>query len=175
MRDLMVAADLQRELIEEITTVLKDIVTTKADGTETTGFTGYEQYLPVIKNDDEDPDQFFPYFLVRIGEGKVDPNDGFPLWYVSVNVYVAIHDEDLHNRGHYSLLTAITRILSRFDSMATLGEPGYMAYRCDSTSTTWALQDDDTYPYFFGAVQLYFWLPMQGRKELNNGWEACQI
>ena len=171
----MVAADLQRELIDVITDVLSDIVTVKANGDTAVGFTGYPQFLPKLVNDDDTEDVYFPYFLVRISNGEVDENDGWPLWRVSVTVLLGIHDDRTENQGHYSILTAITRITSHFDSTAVLGEARHISYRCDSSKTAWALQDEDTYPYYFGAVSLQFWLPMMGRKELDNGWEESQL
>ena len=167
MRDLMVVNDLQQGLIDEITEALKDIKTVKASGEDAIGFTGYKQNLPVIVNDDETSDQFFPYFIVRIIDGDREAEMG--LRYVSVAVIIGVHDDCPQNDGHETVMTAITRIINRFDWEPTLhGER--MAFRNDDMGTKWALQDEDTYPYFFGAVELKFYTPIIGRREPFNGY-----
>ena len=63
-KDLMVASDLQRTLLAEIGKLLEDL---RPYGKQ---YTGFEQQLPVLRNADDDPDQFFPYYIVRIVDGK---------------------------------------------------------------------------------------------------------
>lgn len=161
-KDLMVVSDLQHALITEIKDVLSDLINTGND-TSYTGFNGYSQFLPVLKNDDDDPDQFFPYFIVRIKDGKtVDDDD---LWTVEAHILLGIHDEDLNNAGHQHILNAINRITTRFCWEPTLGTPGHKAFRC-LPEMEWALQDEDTYPYYFGAVLLKFMVPKPGRRTI---------
>lgn len=158
----MVPAGLQRDLVGIISGLLTDIVTTKADGEQVCGFTGYEQFLPVLKNEDDEPDKFFPYFIVRLDTGKtVEEEDP---WTVNVLILIGLHDEDESNRGHYSVLTAIDRITTYFCEEASPGPSRYKGYRA-LPDISWALQDEDTYPYFFGSVGLQFQLPKPRRKE----------
>ena len=185
--DLMTVADLQQALIDEIEKILADVTTIKeevedpndptqyqtyhikyGDGTRNNkGFKGYAQFLPKLQNDDDDPDQFFPYFIVRIDKGKTEDDDS--LWTVTVDILLGIHDADTKNDGHLSIMTAITRITKRFAEEATLGYAGRKAFRCHS-EMEWALQDEDTWPYFFGGVELMFDVPKPMRKEPNYGY-----
>ena len=161
-KDLMVVSDLQHALITEIKHILSDLVNT-GNGTTYAGFNGYAQFLPVLKNDDDDPDQFFPYFIVRVNGGKtVDDND---LWTVDVTILLGVQDEDTDNLGQFHVMNAIDRITTRFCQEATLGTPGHKAFRC-LPEMEWALQDEDTYPYYFGAVQLKFMVPKPGRRTI---------
>lgn len=161
-KDLMVVSDLQHALITEIKNILSDLVNTENDTTYT-GFNGYAQFLPVLKNDDDDPDQFFPYFIVRVDGGKtVDDND---LWTVDVKILLGVQDGDTDNLGQFHVMNAIDRITTRFCQEATLGAPGHKAFRC-LPEMEWALQDEDTYPYYFGAVQLKFMVPKPGRRTI---------
>lgn len=159
-RDLMVPSDLQNALIAEITNLLADLVNTGNDKTYQS-FNGYAQFLPVLKNDDEDEDQFFPYFIVRLDSGKTVEDDD--LWTISVDILLGVNDEGTDNEGHYHILNAINRIVTRFSQEATLGEPGHKAFRC-LPEMEWALQDADTYPYYFGAVNLKFLAPKPERR-----------
>lgn len=165
-QNLMVPAGLQRDLKDLITDLLKDIISTKADGETVSGFTGYEQFLPVLKNDDDEPDQFFPYFIVRLDTGRTvaeeDP------WTVNVLILLGIHDERTDNNGHYSILTAIQRITAFFCEEASPGPSRFKGYRCLS-EISWALQDEDTYPYYFGSIALQFALP-KPRRKISGGY-----
>ena len=110
-KDLMVVNDLQTALVSEIKDILSDLVNT-GNGESRTGFNGYAQFLPVLVNDDDDPDQFFPYFIVRINGGKTaDDND---LWTVEADILVGIHDEDTDNAGHTHIMNAVNRIVTSF-------------------------------------------------------------
>ena len=165
--DLMVASDLQSELVEEITEILKDVSSVNDSGEPVEGFTGYEQFLPVLKNDDDDPDQFFPYFIVRLDSAKTE-DDG-DLWTATVDILLGVHDEDTENNGHKVILNAITRITTRFSQDAVLARNRNIAFRC-LPEMEWGLQDEDTYPYFFGGIQLKFWMPKPERKEPDYGY-----
>ena len=164
--DLLVPSDLQHALVAELTEVLKDIHSESAEGDRNTGFAGYEQFLPVLQNDDDDPDQFFPYFIVRLDNWKaVDEEDP---WTVTVDILLGVHDEGPNNQGHKILINAIDRILYRFTTEATLGIAGYKAFRCLPEITA-SLQDEDTYPYFFGGIELKFLAPKPERRTPNYG------
>lgn len=165
-RDIPVASDLQRALITEIETILKSLQNASAEEEWTNGFTGYAQFLPVMKNDDEDIDQFFPYFIVRLQDGKT--TDDYDMWTVTADILIGIHDDDENNRGHFHIMNAIDRITRRFCEEPTIGTPGHKAFRC-LPEMQWDLQDEDTYPYYFGGVELKFWVPKPGRREPRYG------
>ena len=165
--DLMVVNDLQKALIAEIETLLANLVAVKEELTNQDdsaqlsdydtqcnndnkshhGFKGYAQFLPKLVNNDADPDQFFPYFIVRIDKGATEDADS--LWTVTVDILLGVHDADTQNEGHFTVLNAINRI---------------------HADMNWALQDEDTWPYFFGGVELRFDVPKPMRKEPNYGY-----
>lgn len=159
--DLMVFSDLQRALITEIGTILKDLITT-VNNDERTGFNGYAQFLPKAIENDDDLDYYFPYFIVRIDNGTTV--DDYSTWTVTADILIGICDTGEENQGHYHVLEAITRITTRFAMEATLGNPGHKAFRC-LPEMSWHLQDEDTWPYYFGAVELKFMVPKPARKE----------
>lgn len=167
-KDLMIASDLQDALVSEIADLLSETTSTNTLGEIVTGVTGYEQFLPVLRNDDDTPDMFFPYFIVRLDNGKTaDDND---LWNVRTDILIGIHDEGNENDGHKIVLNCINRIINRFSQEATLGIPGRKAFRCQS-EMEWALQDEDTWPYFFGGVSLTFSVPKPTRRDpITNGY-----
>ena len=161
-KDLLVASDLQRGLLDEIGEILADVVTTRADEQKQVGFNGFIQQLPVLQNDDEDRDQFFPYYIVRLMEANTESDTDFWTW--TVAIYLGIHDEGAENQGHFSLLNAMTRITNRFGREAVLGSPHHVGFRC-LPNMNMTLQDEDTYPYFFGAVLMQFAAPKITRED----------
>lgn len=163
-KELLTPLDLQFSLLEALTEALKDVATTDEEGATRHGFRGFLQQLPLYADDDEDPDRFFPYFIVRLENGNT-VNDDEP-WTVTVSILVGVHDDGTDNQGHKSLLVALNRIVNRFSREATLGAPGYKAFRC-LPEMHWELQEDDTYPYFFGGVLLKFTVPKAMREDDN--------
>jgi len=153
----MTFKNLQDDLIEEVEQVLKDVVTTKTDGTEVWGIKGYRHQLPVIQTDEDDVSQYFPYFIVRF-EGGETKEDNDP-WHVSTQILFGIHDANASD-GHEHVLICCQRVVDRFVS-----EPNLKAYRADQ-NIEWAVSDDDTYPFHFGGVSITFSVPKIGRKEV---------
>ena len=161
-KDLLVASDLQKALVEVVGKCLADLVTVNAQGEKVTGYNGFEQRLPVQQDADDNPDQFFPYYIVRLLEGNTEEEEDPWTW--SVAIYLGVHDEETDNAGHYQLLNAMTRITTRFGQEATMGKPGYAGFRC-LPQMRMQLQDEDTYPYFLGAVLLQFAVPKVERED----------
>ena len=71
----MTAAELQRDLVEEMKKLFRGITTENTSGETVTGLNVYEQNLPVVTDDEEDESQFFPYALVKLETGKTADDD----------------------------------------------------------------------------------------------------
>ena len=152
----MTFKDLQDDLIAEVEELLKDIVTTNANDEQVSGLKGYAHALPIVQSDDEDPEMFFPYFIVRFDNGETKDDDD--CWHIAVDIVIGIHDMAYHG-GHEHILIAIQRIVDRFAWDPQLDKK----YRADQ-DIKWADGEDDTYPYYFGAVAITFSTPKIGRK-----------
>lgn len=151
----MTFKDLQDDLIVEIENVLEDIVTKDKYGNRVVGVKGFAHRLPIIEEDEEDPDRFFPYFIVR--HDTMNTQDDEDCWHVSVNIIIGVYERAVY-LGHEHLLIIIQRILDRFVS-----DPKLSYYRADQNMTG-AVAEDDTYPYYFGAVGITFSVPKMGRE-----------
>lgn len=153
----MTFKNLQDDLIKEVETLLKDIQTTDTDGKEVVGVKGYAHRLPITQSDEDDPAQYFPYFIIRFDTGRTRDDDD--CWHVATDIVLGIHDRATSN-GHESILSMIQRIVDRF-----AWDPLFdKKYRADQ-DIQWAVAEDDTYPFFFGAVAITFSVPKIGRKE----------
>lgn len=145
----MTARELQAAAVEDINTLLANDHFKTPDGGMAAP-KAYPQYLPKRdSNDNEDP---FPYVIVRIDSGgidsQVDPHK------VALVLLIGIYDDDKSNQGHASVLEIIERIQRHYEESPLLA--GQFKF---IDPFQWALQDEESWPYFFGACNLNFQLP----------------
>lgn len=158
----MTTSQLQNDLIVEIARIICDVQTETAAGEKVDGATGYKQSLPQILADDETPDQFFPYFIVRLEEGSTEDDDS--TWLVPASILFGVCDTDTNTDGHLHILEMIQRTADRFAAEPLLNK----TFRA-VPKMQWALQEEDTYPYYFGGIEITFMVPKMGRKEPTYG------
>ena len=158
----MTINELQRELIEEIEGLTKDmsLINSRGGCAELKGYPQAVPILPVfeampIDGEEEkfqDEDGVFPYFIVRIDgveykKGEEEKNQAHMI------IMFAIHDADPEMRGYFTLTAIMERVAARFQSDTVLG-----AYWCEREMNA-AYQEDDTFPQFFGALEMTWNLP----------------
>lgn len=158
----MVVAEFQRELIGEVTRILQNVQTKNTAGETVTGVKGYEQMLPIVMDDEEDESQFFPYFIAKINEGKTEDDD--KPWIVTADILLGCYDDSKNANGHRSILNMIQRICDRFAKEPLMNNK----FRAEP-DIEWALQNEDTYPFYFGGVEIRFNIPKIGRRTPNYG------
>ena len=150
--------DLQDALIAKINELLSEMQFEKSDGTTVMGATGYRQQLPILMQDDEDPDQFFPGYIVRIKGGRTQ-TDADP-WDVTVDIIFGCYSDDNANDGHLIILGMIKAITEYFQVYPLLDHK-YRALQ----DMGFNIQDEDTYPYFYGDVEMKFWVQRARRED----------
>lgn len=146
--EAITAGRLQRALSADLETLFRNDRFKTPDG-GTAPPKAYAQFLPRRESDDsEDP---FPYFIVRVESGGVEsptaPHE------VTVTVLVGIFDDATENNGHFGVLEIIERIQRHYAETPALGGATV------SVPFHYALQDEESYPYFIGACSLTFQLP----------------
>lgn len=94
----------------------------------------------------EDP---YPYIIVRLDSGEIK-EDGIEQT-VTVNILVGVISRDYSNQGHKDVLNILQDIYERFSKNPILAG----AYEC-SAIPSWALQEEASYPYFFGGMTMIF-------------------
>lgn len=75
-------------------------------------------------------------------------------------IILGVYDDDVTGAGYMHILTMIERITNRFLEEPLLDHK----YRAEATMNT-AIQDEDTYPYYFGAIEMTFNLPKIERRD----------
>lgn len=161
----MVATFLQDDLAEELGSLFADF-RANSPGGERVPLNIFKQFLP-IPTAQEIPDTVtdleleegiydavaeqvpFPYILIRLTDGVITNIGGEQT--VSVNIIIGTVDRSADNQGYKDVLNIIQKIYERFSKNAILAG----RYEC-AMPIEWALQEEESFPYFFGGMALNF-------------------
>lgn len=108
--------------------------------------------LPVREGDDEETNPSAPpepYILVKIPEGELPGNGETQT--VGVVLVICVCDRDRNRQGYRDTLHIINEILLRYGSCDVVGGRYCLQY-----PIKWAMQEEDTHPYYFAAMSLKF-------------------
>lgn len=115
----------------------------------------YPQDLPIREGDDEETDPEAPaepYVVVRLQEGAL-PGEG-ELQTIDTVLAICVFDPDTNRQGYRDVLHIINEIMLRYGTNGVVGRRYVLQY-----PIKWATQEEDTHPYYFGAVGLRFEAP----------------
>lgn len=150
----MTVYQLQKDLMEEIESILSDIILkTPKGGLDT--IKSYSNDLPkreqVVKPGslipEEDGDDPYPFCVVRMESGNICSGAQSARTVLIFGVF----DDALENHGHEALLNIIHRVSERFIVDPVLKN----RYRMnDKEGIIWILDDEDKYPYYIGAMEM---------------------
>lgn len=142
----MTATTLQEELVKELEAIFRGDLFKDSLG-KYVKLNIYEQQLPIREGEDA-PDPI-PYIIVRIETGStksgIDPQE------VLVTMLFGYFDDDPQNNGHKGVLGMIQKVHERFEKQPMLANQFMFQDPFD-----WALQDEESFPYFFGAASMTF-------------------
>ena len=138
---------LQDELVEEMKRLFSDYLYKTPMG-EHVPINVFAQNIPVNETDEDvDP---IPYLIVQLSSGQDDgTRDSFNT--VKVVFIAGIWDETTEAQGHRDLLNIFYKIYERFQKNPNLNKKAVY-----TGAFNWALQDDNYYPFSFGACSLSF-------------------
>lgn len=166
----MTINNLQRRLIEEIERITADMSLVSINQKKAM-LKGYPQAVPVFPAfapaqneldygvDFGDESQLFPYFIVRADGAEYQKTDGQNE--ARIMIAFAIFDDNPEMKGYFTLTAVMERVIMRFQSDTVLGP-----FFC-SRKINMAFQEDETYPHFFGAIEMTWYLPEFGMEELE--------
>ena len=169
----MALLDLQKELSKEIENILEDMMLKQPSSPELIPIKAYGQALPIperltnaenYSNEDLPEEEAdiqkafpFPWALIKLDRGIVR-GIGEPQ-IVYVVIVFGIFDDGKENQGHEAVLIMIERVMERFAKDPLLSGQ-IMAVPIDNNHMfNWSMQDEDTYPYFYGALEMAFYTP----------------
>ena len=143
----MTPIELIDELADEYKRMFRDYLYKNPLGEEVK-LSVFKHSLPINETDDEtDP---VPYIIVRLNSGEdKGGKDSFNT--VKLVCIICSWDDSLDSQGYRDILNIIQKIYHRFAVSPNLN--GKAAF---SGEFDWVLQEDDYYPYYFGACSLTF-------------------
>ncbi len=150
----MNARELQRAVKDDLTALFQETRYRNPEGQPST-ISVFKQHLP--KQETEDADDPFPYIIVRVDSGGIatqaDPHK------VAVILLIGTYDDGTDNQGHEAVLEILEKIQHHYEEKPLLAEQFVF-----TDPFNWVLQDEESYPYYFGAANLSFNLPATRRK-----------
>lgn len=156
----MTPLELQDALVEELTNLFKGRIykaPPAEDGTPQPDkeLSVYAQDLPMPETDSDDP---VPYIIVRISKGE-DSGEKDSENTITVVVVAAVWDNDVNQQGYRGMANILQAIYHRFHVNPHLKGARY--------SGNWNMryQEDNYYPYYFGACTLDFVIPAVRRED----------
>lgn len=158
----MVAAFLQDDLKVELKKVLKNFKLKDPQG-NLSEINIFLQNLPMPEAQEQDDipmellenglvDEItnkdpYPYIIIRIGDGEI--KDEISAQSVSTDLIIGIYDDSYEKQGHKDILNIIHDIYERFAKMPVLNRQYIIQY-----PILWTLQEEESYPYYFGGMHL---------------------
>ena len=91
----------------------------------------------------------YPYIIVRIDDGEIE--NAYSAQTASINLLIGIYEPDYDKQGHKDVLNIIAKIYERFAKVPVLNGKYTIQY-----PITWALQEEESYPYYFGGMGMEF-------------------
>lgn len=145
---------LQQAVMEDLKELFRDSRFKAPDG-GTASMKVYKQQLPKLPlQDDEDEadgSDLFPFIVVRVMSGKIESPDA--PHEVTLLLWIGVFDDDLKNEGHDAVLEIIERVQQHYQEKPTLGAAFF------KDPFEWVLQDEESFPFFYGGCSLTFQLP----------------
>jgi hypothetical protein len=116
----------------------------------------YPQDLPVPQGSDDDADSdptvtAIPYIIARLTEGKVEGDDNTVLILLVFGAYDQANDRS----GYRDIVSMIQRIIASVKAKPYI-DKNFEVHRDD---IQWAINQEDTSPFNFGAMQLTLSVP----------------
>lgn len=164
----MVASLLQDALVHELDQLFAGDIF-KNPRNEGQKLKAYSQWLPVpdaakMSEEDIDPalieeglgitnqiseSQFFPYVIVRVEGGEIEEAEASQK--IDVTLLFGSWDDNRDNQGNKTILHMIQKVYERFSKNPILDNE----YECLG-KMKWVVQDEDSWPYYFGGMELKF-------------------
>lgn len=160
----MVATFLQDELVEELEQIFHGFfLKSPSGGMDKLHIFSQLLPMPLPDNQEDIPPEIlengffeeqtapdpYPYIIVQMNNGEiVDVNSA---QIVELTLIIGIYDSDYQKQGHKDILNIIAKIYERFGKQPILNGKYTIQY-----PILWSLQDEESYPYYFGGMRLLF-------------------
>ena len=145
------------DLADELGSILSHIRLPNPSGGRS-GINIFQYGLPMEKTR-EDSKKKFPYVFITPLEGNIT-GEGTEPQKMALYILIGVYDDDMHNRGKDHVLNIINDICERFSRDPVLKGKYYA-----DAELKWIVDDEEEYPFHYGAVWMTFNIPAFGRRE----------
>jgi hypothetical protein len=119
--------------------------------------TVYEQNLPQKSKDDI---SYYPFVIVKLLEGEKKTEQGEHL--TQVGFIIGTFDEDNENQGYRDVTMIINKIMGDLSENPLINGEFELQF-----PLKWHIHDEETDPYYFGAVETTWSVPTYSRKDVE--------
>lgn len=140
----MTAFYLQEDLKNELVKIFEGFKLKNIYGEEV-NINVFSQNLPFRNSDDEE--EPFPYIIVRLTEGII--NNAESEQDVTTQLLIGTYDNSEDANGHKDTINIIQKIHERFFKNPVLAKKYII-----QSPFKWVLQEEDTWPYYFGGIEV---------------------
>lgn len=110
----------------------------------------FEQALPL--NHAAEEEDFMPYIIIRIMDGEI--GEWGEAESVKVILIFCTSDAGMERSGHEDIMNMMQKVKERIARNPQIG-----AFFTAELPVKWVVQDDDTYPIYYGGMELVFDCP----------------
>lgn len=154
----MIPLILQQSLADTCREVFKDDLFRDTDN-KLVPLNVYEQYLPRKKNNRNE--EKFPYCIVKLQEGEHE--EVFEPGLSQVLFIFGFFDEDDNFSGYKDVANSLNKLISNLERNPVINDQFQL-----KLPIRWALHEEDTYPYYFGAVETTWEIPNAIREDVEG-------
>lgn len=153
----MIPTDLQAGLKTRIQAAFSGTLFNSLSG-ERVPLTVFEQNLPQKSKDDI---SYFPFVIVKLldGEKKTEQSEHL----TSVGFVIGVFDEDNENQGYRDVTMIINRIIENISKNPQINGQFDLQF-----PLKWHIHDEETDPYYWGAVETFWSLPVYMREDVEG-------
>lgn len=170
----MTAYELQINLAEEIEKIEKDVLLKDVKGNQA-HIKAFAQSLPKriqnvsdmeddqegdVMTDNEPEEDPYPYCVVRVESGNMEAVQG--VHEIATVLIFGIFDDDVRCLGHQVIMNMMHRVAERFIRNPVLKGRYRMS---EGAGISWVLDEEDRYPYYFGAMEMTWDTFFVGRED----------
>ncbi|BBF42002.1 hypothetical protein lbkm_0684 [Lachnospiraceae bacterium KM106-2] len=152
----MTPLQLQDDIAKEIQNLTKDMVFKDPKGKDAT-LKGFKQELPkILDTSGEEEDEYypFPFAVVKLLQGDTEDYEQ-----VNTAIVIGIYDDSTEHQGHMAVMNVIQKFKERF-----MKNPLLTSFTSNN-DFKWQLNDEDKFPYYFGAIYVSWTLPTIRRED----------
>ncbi|MGB8452733.1 MAG: hypothetical protein WCD89_10400 [Anaerocolumna sp.] len=150
----MIPFFLQQALVKELKALFKGYKLINSKN-ELIDINVFSQHLPYRRKEDDKPP--FPYILVCLEEGEIPNTEDYN---VKIYLVIGVHDLNENAQGDMEVINIITTIYEHLFNKIIIDDRYEIDY-----PFKWAIQDEDTFPKFFGGAETNWKLKTMKQKE----------